>query len=158
MRQKLMAVTNHSARFKTESTNIRVDFPLFQRLALPITCDRTKIAGIRIPATRMTRSVEVLLHGRSHRPTRSTKTPIAPGKTGPTAYSTSKANGTAIVHQQGNESGGDVHSFSQAGALPTGQHGFSSPGRENFEPPAKIKAAYHKPRGAIQYVLDLIAA
>jgi hypothetical protein len=40
-----------------------VDFPLFQRLALPITSGRSKIPGIKIHDTRMVRMMEVLLHG-----------------------------------------------------------------------------------------------
>jgi hypothetical protein len=38
-------------------------FPLFQRMALPVTLGKTKIAGIKIHDTRMLRLMEVLLHG-----------------------------------------------------------------------------------------------
>jgi hypothetical protein len=40
-----------------------VDFPLFQRMALPVMAGKTKIAGIKIHHTRMMRLMEVLLHG-----------------------------------------------------------------------------------------------
>ncbi len=43
--------------------NVHVDFPLFQRIALPVTAGKTKIAGIKIHDTRMMRLMEVLLHG-----------------------------------------------------------------------------------------------
>src|SRR5271157_5717098 len=49
--------------FEAESLNVHVDFPLFQRLALPILSGKTKIPGIRIQDTRMIRLMEVLLHG-----------------------------------------------------------------------------------------------
>jgi len=39
-----------------------VDFPLFQRVALPIPCGAGKIPGIKIHDTRMLRLMEVLLH------------------------------------------------------------------------------------------------
>jgi hypothetical protein len=40
-----------------------VEFPLLQRLALPITVGTTKFPGIKIHDTRMVRLMEVLLHG-----------------------------------------------------------------------------------------------
>ena len=41
---------------------MHVDFPLFQRLALPVTVGKTKIAGIKVHDTRLLRLMEVLLH------------------------------------------------------------------------------------------------
>jgi hypothetical protein len=43
--------------------NVHVEFPLLQRLALPITVGTTKFPGIKIHDTRMVRLMEVLLHG-----------------------------------------------------------------------------------------------
>jgi hypothetical protein len=63
LRQKLLAATDRLADFEAQMLNVHVDFPLFQRLALPIPCGRTKIAGIKIQDTRMMRLMEVLLHG-----------------------------------------------------------------------------------------------
>ena len=63
LRRKLVAVTDRLAGFQAQSLNVRVDFPLFQRLALPVTSGKTKIAGIKIHDTRMMRLMEVLLHG-----------------------------------------------------------------------------------------------
>src|ERR1700724_2404118 len=63
LRQKLVAVTDRFAGFEAQSLNVHVDFPLFQRLALPVTSGKTKIAGIKIHDTRMIRLMEVLLHG-----------------------------------------------------------------------------------------------
>jgi hypothetical protein len=40
-----------------------VEFPLLQRLALPITVGTTKFPGIKIHDTRMIRPMEVMLHG-----------------------------------------------------------------------------------------------
>ena len=50
------------AGFEAQSRNVPVDFPLFQRIALPVASGKTKIAGIKIHDTRMMRLMEVLLH------------------------------------------------------------------------------------------------
>jgi hypothetical protein len=63
LRHKLVGITDRFAGFEAQSLNVHVDFPLFQRMALPVTVGRTKIAGIKIHDTRMMRLMEVLLHG-----------------------------------------------------------------------------------------------
>ena len=63
LRQTLIAATDRLAGFEAELLNVHVDFPLFQRLALPIAAGRTTIPGIKIHDTRMMRLLEVLLHG-----------------------------------------------------------------------------------------------
>jgi hypothetical protein len=65
LRRKLIAVTDRLAGFEAELLNVHVEFPLFQRLALPIVVGRTKIPGIKIHDTRRMRLMEVLLHGGS---------------------------------------------------------------------------------------------
>ena len=63
VREKLLAVTGRFAAFQAEWLNVHVDFPLLQRLALPITVGTAKYPGIKIHDTRMIRLMEVLLHG-----------------------------------------------------------------------------------------------
>ena len=65
LRPKLIAVTDRLAGFAADLLNVQVDFPLFQRLALPIPAGRSKIPGIQIQDTRRMRRMEVLLHGGS---------------------------------------------------------------------------------------------
>ena len=62
VRRTLAAVTDRCAAFEAQALNVQVDFPLWQRLARPILCGRTKVAGIKIHDTRMIRLMEVLLH------------------------------------------------------------------------------------------------
>jgi hypothetical protein len=62
LRQTLAVATDRLAGFEAESLNAHVDFPLFQRIALPVTVDRTRIPGIKLRDTRMIRLMEVLLH------------------------------------------------------------------------------------------------
>jgi len=63
LRKKLVAMTDRLADFQGELLNVHVDFPLFQRLALPLCSGKSKIPGIKIHDTRMIRLMEVLLHG-----------------------------------------------------------------------------------------------
>jgi hypothetical protein len=62
VRQKLAAVTDRFAGFEAEALNVHVDFPLFQRMALPIVSGCTRVPGIKIHDRRMIRLMEVLLH------------------------------------------------------------------------------------------------
>jgi len=48
------------------ASNVHVDFPLLQRLALPITVGAVRYPGIKIHDPRVIRLLEVLLHGGSH--------------------------------------------------------------------------------------------
>jgi hypothetical protein len=63
LRDKLVEVTDRLAGLEAELLNVHVDFPLFQRLALPVSTGKSKIPGIKIHDTRMIRLLEVLLHG-----------------------------------------------------------------------------------------------
>lgn len=62
VRHTLAAVTDRFAQFEGQALDVHVDFPLFQRLALPIPSGNTKIPGIKIQDTRLLRLMEVLLH------------------------------------------------------------------------------------------------
>lgn len=62
-REKFLAITDRFATFQAQALNVHVEFPLLQRLALPITVGTTKFPGIKIHDTRMIRLMEVLLHG-----------------------------------------------------------------------------------------------
>jgi hypothetical protein len=62
VRQRLISATDRFAGFEAESLNVHVDFPLFQRLALPIASGKVKIPGIKIQDIRMLRLMEVLLN------------------------------------------------------------------------------------------------
>jgi hypothetical protein len=63
VRQKFLAVTDRFATFQAECLNVHADFPLLQRLALPIAAGTMHYPGIKIHDTRMIRLMEVLLHG-----------------------------------------------------------------------------------------------
>ena len=62
VRQTLAGVTDRFAAFEATALNVHIDFPLLQRLALPIVTGHSKIPGIKIHDTRMVRLMEALLH------------------------------------------------------------------------------------------------
>jgi len=62
VRRTLAAVIDRFAAFEAQALDVHVDFPLFQRLALPIPAGTRKMPGIKIHDTRMLRLMEVLLH------------------------------------------------------------------------------------------------
>jgi hypothetical protein len=63
VREKFLAITDRFATFQAQCLNVHVEFPLLQRLALPIAVGNAKFPGIKIHDTRIIRLMEVLLHG-----------------------------------------------------------------------------------------------
>jgi len=66
VRQTFQAVTDRFAGFQAQWLNVHVDFPLLQRIALPIAIGSVRYPGIKIQDTRVIRLCEVLLHGGTH--------------------------------------------------------------------------------------------
>jgi hypothetical protein len=62
VRRLLGSVTDRFAAFEAQALDVHVDFPLFQRLALPIPRRHGKTPGIKLHDTRMLRLMQVLLH------------------------------------------------------------------------------------------------
>jgi hypothetical protein len=62
VRQKFVEITDRFASFQAHWLNVHVDFPLLQRIALPITIGSVRYPGIKIHETRIIRLLEVLLH------------------------------------------------------------------------------------------------
>jgi hypothetical protein len=63
VRTMFLAITDRFARLQAQWLNVHVDFPLLQRIALPITTGSVRYAGIKIHETRIIRPLQVLLHG-----------------------------------------------------------------------------------------------
>jgi hypothetical protein len=62
VRQTLTAVTDRFAAFEARALDVHIDFPVFQRLALPIPRGSAKVPGIKLHDNRILRLMEVLLH------------------------------------------------------------------------------------------------
>ena len=181
VRKTLSAVTDRFAAFEAESLNVHVDFPLFQRLALPIVSGRTRVAGIKIHDTRMIRLMEVLLHAGtkiggwrtaeiheailktfSLKPTNYTLTQLR--------YDVRKMKAHGLVERDGNrysyrltDKGNKVALmfvlFHKRVAGPLANTLFNpAPPKAHFPAPTKLEAAYRRADKSIQDVLDLLAA
>jgi hypothetical protein len=63
VRERFKTITDRFAGFQAQCLNVHVDFPLLQRIALPVTIGSVRYPGIKIHDTRIIRLLEVLLHG-----------------------------------------------------------------------------------------------
>src|SRR5207302_3431552 len=63
VKERFLQVTDRFASFQAQWLNVHVDFPLLQRIALPITIGSVRYPGIKIHETRIIRLLEILLHG-----------------------------------------------------------------------------------------------
>ena len=63
VRDRFLAISDRFAGYQAQWSSVHVDFPLFQRLALPLQVGTAKFPGIKIQDTRMIRLMEILLHG-----------------------------------------------------------------------------------------------
>ena len=66
VRQTFQAITDRFAGFQAQWLNVHVDFPLLQRIALPITIGSVRYPGIKIHDRRVIRLCEVILHAGTH--------------------------------------------------------------------------------------------
>ncbi len=180
LRQRLLAATDRLAGFEAEMLNVHVDFPLFQRLALPITCGRTQIAGIKIHDTRMMRLMEVLLHGGSQlggwRTAHIHEATLTAFGLSAEAYSLTqlrydlrKMKAHGLLERLGRqycyrltEKGSRVAAmfvlFHKRVCGPLANSLFHHWPQESCKSPSKIETAYDKADAAIQKLIDLLAA
>jgi hypothetical protein len=180
LRKKLVVVTDRLADLQAELLNVHVDFPLFQRLALPVSLGKSTIPGIKIQDTRMIRLMEVLLHGGP---------PLAGWRTvqiwqalqeafslspqdytlNQLRYDLRKMKGHALLERVGKhyayrltEKGARVAAmfvlFHKRICGPLANSLFHHRPTPSFPPPAKIETAYHKADAAIQNLIDQLAA
>jgi hypothetical protein len=63
VRERFQAITDRFAGFQAQCLNVHVDFPLLQRIALPVTIGSVRYPGIKIHDARIIRLLEVLLLG-----------------------------------------------------------------------------------------------
>ena len=180
LRKKLVDVTDRLAGFEADLLNVHVDFPLFQRLALPIQCGRSKIPGIKIQDTRMMRLMEVLLHGgsqlagwRTAQIHDSIRTAFGLSTEAYTLtqlrYDVRKMKGHGLLQRDGRRYGYRLTEKGKRVAAmfvlfhhricgPLANSLFQHQPAKTAKPPAKIEAAYHKADAAIQKLVDLVAA
>ena len=180
VRQTLATVTDRFAQFEAQALDVHADFPLFQRLALPIPSGNTKILGIKIQDTRMLRLVEVLLHrgtqlggwrSRQIREAILSAFQLTPENYILTQlrYDLRKLKAHGLLERDGSryayrltEKGIRVALmfvlFHQRVCGPLANSLFHRSPRQLHTPTSKFQAAYEKADTAIQQVVDLLAA
>ncbi len=180
LRKKLVGITDRFAAFEAQSLNVHVEFPLFQKIALPVQSGKTKIAGIKIHDTRMMRLMEVLLHGGSqlhgwqsadiHQAALTTFGLSADAYTiTQLRYDLRKMKAHGLLQRIGRgyryrltDKGVKVTLmfilFHKRVCGPLANSLFHHRPDEKLKPDSKIESAYHKADHAIQQVLELLAA
>jgi hypothetical protein len=180
VRQTLAAVTDRFAAFEAEALNVSIDFPLFQRLALPITSGKTRIPGIKIQDTRIIRLMEVLLHsGTKIAGWRSAEIhqailctfglKVDAYRLSQLRYDLRKMRAHGLLEREGKRYAYRLTAkgtkvallfvlFHQRVCGPLAHSLFNRPPDSTFQPATKIEAAYRKADQSIQAVLQLLAA
>jgi hypothetical protein len=180
LRQELVGITDRFAGFEAQSLNVHVDFPLFQKMALPVTLGKTKIAGIKMHDTRMMRLMEVLLHGGTqlngwrsadiHQAILTTFSLAASTYTlTQLRYDLRKMKAHGLIERIGRAYSYRLSDKGTKAALmfilfhkrvcgPLANSLFHHRPDEPLKPASKLESAYHKADKAIQQVLDLLAA
>jgi hypothetical protein len=180
VRQRFQAITDRFARFEAQCLNVHVDFPLVQRLALPVTIGSVRYPGIRIQDPRMIRLLEVLLHGgntvggwtaRQIHQAVLTSFQLSENRYGlnQLRYDLRKLKGHGLLERDGSRyayrlTAKGVHVallflfFHKRLCGPLANSRFHHQPDARHGPDSKLEAAYHKADKAIQNIVDLLAA
>jgi hypothetical protein len=180
VRKRFQTITDRFAGFQAECLNVHVDFPLLQRLALPVTIGSVRYPGIKIHDTRIIRLLEVLLHGGTtiggwtakqiHEAILTTFQLSA--KTyglNQLRYDLRKLKGHGLLQRDG---GRYAYQLTEKGVQvallflffhkrlcgPLANSRFHHQPDPAHRPNSKLEAAYHKADKAIEAIVDLLAA
>lgn len=180
VRQRFQIITDHFADFQAHCLNVHVDFPLLQRLALPVTIGAVRYPGIKIHEARTIRLLEVLLHGGNtvggwtakqiHQAVLTTFR-LSAGTYGlnQLRYDLRKLKGHGLLERDGARYAYQLTAKGVQVALlflffhkrlcgPLANSRFHHQPDPAHRPNSKLEAAYHKADAAIQNIVDLLAA
>jgi hypothetical protein len=180
VRQRFQTITDRFAGFQAQCLNVHVDFPLLQRIALPVTIGSVRYPGIKIHDARIIRLLEVLLHGGNtvggwtakqiHEAVLTTFHLSAKTyRLNQLRYDLRKLKGHALLERDGRRY---AYRLSGKGVLvallflffhkrlcgPLANSRFHHKPDLAHRPNSKLEAAYHKADTAIQHIVDLLAA
>jgi hypothetical protein len=180
VRQRFQVITDRFAGCQAQWLNVHVDFPLVQRLALPITIGSVRYPGIKIHETRIIRLLEALLHGGGNVSGWTAKqihqkilTTFAIAEKSYSLnqlrYDLRKLKGHALLERDGKRYAYRLTSKGLQVALlflffhkrlcgPLANSRFHHQPDATHRPDSKLEAAYHKADKAIQNIVDLLAA
>ena len=180
VRERFQSITPRFAGFQAQWLNVHVDFPLLQRLALPITIGAVRYPGIKIHDPRVIRLLEVLLHGGSHVGGWTAKqihhAVLAAFHLSNSAYGLNqlrydlrKLKGHGLLQRDGSRYAYRLTPKGVQVALlflffhkrlcgPLANSRFHHRPDPHHQPASKLEAAYHRADKAIQQIVDLLAA
>jgi hypothetical protein len=180
VRQRFQTITARFAGFQAQWLNVHVDFPLLQRLALPITVGAVRYPGIKIHEPRVIRLLEVLLHGGSHlggwTASQTHHAVLTSFQLSQSAYGLNqlrydlrKLKGHGLLQRDGSRYAYRLTPKGVQVALlflffhkrlcgPLANSCFHHRPDPAHQPASKLEAAYHRADKAIQHVVDLLAA
>ena len=180
VRKRFQIITDRFADCQAQWLNVHVDFPLLQRLALPVTIGTVRYPGIKIHEPRIIRLMEVLLHSGTtlggwtvkqiHQAVLTTFALSA--KTyglNQLRYDLRKLKGHGLVERDGRRYAYRLSTKGLQVALlflffhkrlcgPLASSRFHHKPDPACRPNSKLEAAYHKADKAIQDIVDLLAA
>ena len=180
VRKRFQTITDRFAGFQAQCLNVHVDFPLLQRLALPITIGSVRYPGIKIHDARIIRLLEVLLHGGNtvggwtakqiHQAVL-TAFQLSANAYGlnQLRYDLRKLKGHGLLERDGRRYAYQLTDKGVQVALlflffhkrlcgPLANSRFHHKPDPGQRPDCKLEAAYHKADKAIQNIVDLLAA
>jgi hypothetical protein len=180
VRQRFQVITDRFAGFQAQTLNVHVEFPLVQRLALPITIGAVRYPGIRIQDVRIIRLLEVLLHGSTtvggwtaqqiHQAVLQAFRLSAPAYgLNQLRYDLRKRKGHGLLQRDGRRYAYRLTTKGVQVAIlflffhkrlcgPLANTCFHHQPNIDHRPKSKLEAAYHKADKAIQEIVDLLAA
>jgi hypothetical protein len=180
VRQTFQTITSRFAGFQAQWLNVHVDFPLLQRIALPITIGSVRYPGIKIHDVRVIRLFEVLLHGGTHvggctakqiHQAVLTTFDLSERAYGlnQLRYDLRKLKGHGLIERDGSRYAYRLTAKGVQVALlflffhkrlcgPIANSRFHHRPDPNHRPNSQLEAAYHRADKAIQKIVDVLAA
>jgi len=180
VRQRFQTITDRFAGFQAQWLNVHVDFPLLQRLALPITIGAVRYPGIKIHDPRVIRLLEVLLNSGSHIGGWTAKQihhavittfdlSDSTYRLDQLRYDLRKLKGHGLLQRDGSRYAYRLTPKGVQVALlflffhkrlcgPLANSRFHHRPNPQHQPASKLEAAYHRADKAIQQIVDLLAA
>ncbi len=180
VRQTFKVITSRFAGFQAQWLNVHVDFPLLQRIALPITIGSVRYPGIKIHDRRIIRLLEVLLHGGTHvggwtakEIHQSVRTTFGLSERSyglnQLRYDLRKLKGHGLLERDGSRYAYRLTPKGVQVALlflffhkrlcgPLANSRFHHRPDPQHRPNSRLEAAYHRADKAIQNIVDLLAA
>jgi hypothetical protein len=180
VRERFQTITARFAGFQAQWLNVHVDFPLLQRLALPITVGAVRYPGIKIHEPRLIRLLEVLLHGGTHLGGWTAKQihhavltsfhlSESAYRLNQLRYDLRKLKGHDLLQRDGSRYAYRLTPKGVQVALlflffhkrlcgPLANSRFHHRPDARHQPASNLEAAYHRADTAIQHIVDLLAA